>query len=106
MFFAHPVAVEYLKLYGKVLIIDCTYNTNSAKMPLFEVIGVKATGKSFCGTFEFMPGEEEPDYIRALEHVKEMLGDVSPKVILIDKADAVRNAIAIVFLSATTLLCI
>jgi hypothetical protein len=63
MFFAYLVTVKYLKLYRKVLIIDCIYNTNSAKMPLFKVIRVKATRKSFCGTFEFMPGEEELDYI-------------------------------------------
>lgn len=106
MFFTYSFSIEYLRLYCKVLIINCTYNTNSAKMPLFEVIGVEATGKSFCVYFEFMLREEEVDYVRALSHLKEMLGDSSSKVILTDKSDSIRNTIATVFPTTTSLLCI
>jgi MULE transposase domain len=89
MFFAHPESLELLKLYPKVLIIDCTYNTNSAKMPLFEVIRVEATRKSFCVSFEFLPVETKPDYIQALLYLKEMLGnDYTPGVIFTDKEEA------------------
>jgi hypothetical protein len=107
MFFAHPRAIKYLKLYCKVLIIDCTYNTNSAKMPLFEVIRINATRRSFCVCFEFLPGEEEEDLIQALEYLKEMLGeDCPPGVILMDKAQAQRNAVQAVFPDWTSLLCL
>jgi hypothetical protein len=106
MFFAHPRSIEYLRLYCKVLIIDCTYNTNSAEMPLFEVIGIEATGKSFCVCFEFLPGETEDDLVQALTHLKEMLGDDTPGVILSDKAEAQRNAIKRVFPLWTNLFCI
>lgn len=107
MFFAFPGSIEYLRLYCKVLIIDCTYNTNSSEMPLFEVIGIDATGKSFCVCFEFLPGESEEDLVQALMHLKEMLGDNAPSgVILSDKAEAQRNAIKTVFPGWTNLLCI
>ena len=98
VFFAYPLAVEYARIYSKVIIIDHTYNTNSAEMPLFEAIGIDATGKSFCICFEFTAGEDQEDCIQSLEFLKEMLGyDLSPGVFLIDKAEAMRNAIERVF---------
>jgi len=98
MFFAYPLSIEYLRLYYKVLIIDCTYNTNSAGMPLFEAIGIDATGKSFCVSFEFLLGETEEDLTQALKHLREMLGnDIQPGVILTDKAESIRSAVASIF---------
>jgi hypothetical protein len=61
MFFAYPLSIKYLRLYYKVLIINYTYNTNSASMPLFKAIGINATGKSFCVSFKFLLGEIEED---------------------------------------------
>ena len=107
VFFAHPRSIEYLQLYCKVLIIDCTYNTNSGEMPLFEVIGIDASSKSFCVSFEFLPGETEGDLIQALNHLNEMLGeDVRPGVILTDKAESIRSAVKAVFPEWKALLCI
>jgi hypothetical protein len=108
MFFAHPSSIEYLRYFPMVLILDCTYNTNSAEMPLFETIGITPCRKSFCVSFEFVPGEGEDDYIQALRHSREMLGAdaESGGVFLIDKSRALRNALAIVFPEWTVLLCV
>jgi hypothetical protein len=106
LFFARQEPIDYLKPYPKVLIVDCTYNTNSAEMPLFEVIGIEATSKSLCVSFDFLSGETEEDYIWALEHGKKMLGDTLPGVILSDKAYSNRDAIGVVFPESKNLLCI
>jgi MULE transposase domain len=107
VFFAHSRLLEYARLYGKVLIIDHTYNTNSGEMPLFECIGIDATGKSFCVCFEFTAGEDRDDCIQSLELLKEMLGpDMEPGVFLVDKAEAMRGAIEKVFPDWVYLLCV
>ena len=67
-------------------------------MPLFEAIAIDATSRSVCTTFEFTEPEDEEDCIQSLRNLKEMLREeVSYKggVMLSDKADAIRNAIAI-----------
>ena len=107
VFFAHPKEIEYARLYGQVIIIDHTYNKNSAEMTLFEAIGIDATGKSFCICFEFTASEDEDECIQSLEFLKEMLGeDIAPGVFLVDKADAMRKAISKVFPNWVHLLCI
>lgn len=107
IFFSHPRLLEYARLYAKVIIIDHTYNTNSAEMPLFEAIGIDAVGKSFCICFEFTAGQDEEDCVQSLELLKEMLGNqVEPGVILVDKAEAMRKAIDRVFPDWVYLLCI
>ncbi|KAJ3454446.1 hypothetical protein MRS44_018340 [Fusarium solani] len=70
--FAHPASLAYLKLYPEVLILDCTYKTNKYKMPLLDIVGVDACQRSFCIAFAFLSGEEEHDFIWALERLRYM----------------------------------
>ena len=58
VFFTHPRLLEYARIYSKVIILDHIYNINSGEMPLFEAVGINATGKSFCVCFEFTAGED------------------------------------------------
>jgi hypothetical protein len=98
MQFCYIPLLEYARLYCSVFILDFTYSTNSSDMPLFEAIAIDATGRSVCTTFEFTEAEDEEDCIQSLRNLREMLGEeVSCKggVMLSDKADAIRNAIAI-----------
>jgi len=67
-------------------------------MPLFEVIGIDATSKSFCISFEFLLGETEGDLIQVLNHLNEMLGeDIRPGVILTNKAESIQSVVKAVF---------
>ncbi|KAL9566132.1 hypothetical protein ACKAV7_009750 [Fusarium commune] len=53
--FAHPQSLEYLKLYPEVLLLD---------------FGIDACQRSFCIAFAFLSGEEENDFIWALERLR------------------------------------
>lgn len=104
--FAHPDSLLYLRAYPEVLLLDCTYKTNKYRMPLLDMIGVDATGRSFCIAFAFLSGETEKDYIWALERLKilyEQCGGVLPSVILTDRCLAVINAASALFPSTTSL---
>ena len=60
--FAHPDSLIYLQAYPKILLLDCTYKTNKYGMPLLDMIGVDATGRSFCIAFAFLSSKAEEDY--------------------------------------------
>ncbi|KAJ3453309.1 hypothetical protein MRS44_017556 [Fusarium solani] len=68
--FAHPKSLGYVKLYPEALILDCTYKTNKYGMPQLDVVGVDACQRSFCIAFAFLSGEEEGDFIWALERLR------------------------------------
>ena len=104
--FAHPDSLVYLRAYPEILLLDCTYKTNKYGMPLLDMIGVDATGRSFCIAFAFLSGETEEDYAWALERLKtlyEQCGGVFPSVILTDRCLAVMNAALSLFPSTTSL---
>ena len=103
--FAHPDSLVYLRAYPEVLLLDCTYKTNKYDMPL-HMIGMDATGRSFCIAFAFLSGETEEDYMWALERLKtlyEQCGGVFLSVILTDRCLAAMNAASTLFPSATAL---
>ena len=107
--FAHPQSLAYLKCYPDLLILDCTYKTNKYKMPLLDIVGVDACQRSFCIAFAFLSGEEEGDYIWALDRLRSMyeLCDARlPSVILTDRCLACMNAVARCFPAAVSLLCL
>ena len=104
--FAHPDSLIYLRAYPEVLVLDCTYKTNKYGMPLLDMIGVDATGRSFCIAFAFLSGETEEDYLWALERLKtlyQQCGGVFPSVILMDRCLAVIKAASTLFPSTTSL---
>jgi hypothetical protein len=41
-------------------------------MPLLDIVGVDACQRSFCIAFAFLSGEEETDYIWALDRLHSM----------------------------------
>ncbi|KAM6513523.1 hypothetical protein FALCPG4_18956 [Fusarium falciforme] len=109
--FAHPTSLAYLKLYPEVLILDCTYKTNKYKMPLLDIVGVDACQRSFCIAFAFLSGEEEHDFIWALERLRymyELHGAALPSVILTDRCLACMNAVSSpsCFPHSTAMLCL
>jgi hypothetical protein len=107
--FAHPKSLEYLKAYPDVVILDCTYKTNKYRMPLLDIVGVDACQRSFCIAFAFLAGEEESDYIWAMERLRsiyELAGARLPSVMITDRCLASMNAIEQVFPETFSLLCL
>ena len=107
--FAHPKSLEYLKAYPDLLLLDCTYNTNTYKMPLLDCIGVDACERSFCIAFAFLSGETEGEYFWVLSQLRsiyEQYDIAFPSVILTDRCLACMAAIARCFPSAASLLCL
>lgn len=107
--FAHPQSLAYLRSYPDMLILDCTYKTNKYKMPLLDIVGVDACQRSFCIAFAFLTGEEEKDYIWALDRLRslyEIAGARYPSVILTDRCLACMNAISHCFPNAASLICL
>ena len=103
--FAHVDSLVYLRAYPEILLLDCTYKTNKYGMPLLDMIGVDATGRSFCIAFAFLSGEAEEDYTWALEQLKklyEQCGGLIPSVILTDRCLAAISAASTTFPSPTT----
>lgn len=77
-------------------------------MPLLDIVGVDACQRSFCVAFAFLSGEEEVDYIWALERLRsmyELCGAKLPSVILTDRCLACMNAVMRCFPDAISLLC-
>jgi hypothetical protein len=111
VFFTNPESLTYTKSYPEVMMLDCTYKTNKYRMPLLDIVGIDACGKSFCIAFAFMSGEEEADYLWVLSRLREVYeahGIALPSVILTDRCLACMNAIAnaAAFPEPTRLLCI
>ncbi|KAM4062362.1 MULE transposase [Hirsutella rhossiliensis] len=73
------------------------------------MIGVDACQRSFCIAFAFLSGEDEDDYIWALDQLQSIyeLYDIrQPSVILTDRCLACMNAISRCFPASRSLLCI
>ena len=107
--FAHPDSLAYLQTYPELLLLDCTYKTNRFGMPLLDIIGIDGSNRSFCIAFAFLRGENEEDYLWALERLKSLyeISQVEyPSIILTDCAEACMNAVDICFPDSTSLLCL
>ena len=60
--FAHQKSIDYANRYNRVFLLDCKYKTNRYRMPLFHIVGVSPTNKSFSVAFCFMENEEAESY--------------------------------------------
>ena len=47
LFWAHPKSILLAKCFPFVVLVDCTYKTNRYKMPLFAMMGVTLTARTF-----------------------------------------------------------
>jgi len=75
-------------------------------MPLLDMIGVDATGSSFCIAFAFLNGKTEEDYNWAFERLRTLYkqcGGVLPFVILTDRYLTAMNTASNLFPLASLL---
>ncbi|OBR04563.1 MULE transposase domain-containing protein [Colletotrichum higginsianum IMI 349063] len=107
--FAHPDSLALLQAYPDVMLLDCTYKTNKYGMPLLDIVGVDACQRSFCIAFAFLSSKTEDNYTWALERVRSLYDQCNasmPAVILTDRCLACIDAVATVFPSSASLLCL
>ncbi|XP_028068684.1 uncharacterized protein LOC114271253 [Camellia sinensis] len=79
LFWVHPVSLDLLRTFSRVLVMDCTYKTNRYRLPLLEIV---------------------------LQILRDLIDNsVLPKVIVTDRELALMNAIDNTFPNARHLLC-
>lgn len=108
IFWAHPVSLDFLRTFPRVIILDCTYKTNRYKMPLLEIVGVTSTDLTFCIAIAYLVAEKEENYMWALERLKSVLVDSEvemPSVFISDRETTLINAIGFVFPESAHMLC-
>lgn len=107
IFFAHPKSVALFNTFPTVLLMDSTYKTNRYGMPLFEMVGVSSTSKTFNVAFAFIKNEKEENFTWALQQCRSLLRSdgVGPKVTVTDRDTALMNAVGKVFPEASPLVC-
>ncbi|KAH1212507.1 PKS-NRPS hybrid synthetase [Glycine max] len=90
IFWCHHDAVKLVHACHLVFLINRTYKTNWCRLPLLDFVGVTPTGMTFSAGFAYVEGEH---------------CDALPGVIVIDRDQALMNAVKDVFPECTNLLC-
>ncbi|KAL5172570.1 hypothetical protein HKD37_16G045296 [Glycine soja] len=84
-----------------------TYKTNKYILPLLDVVGVTPTRITFFVAFAYLEREQLNNVVWALQRFQGLFlrRDALPRVIVTDRDLALMNAVKVVFLEATNLLC-
>ena len=109
LFFAKTISQKVLRLNYEVMLMDCTYKTNTYCMPLCIISGVIALNTTFYIAFCFLSEETTEDYGWLLERLKELyilLDILDLTVVVTDAETSLIAAIPIVFIGIKYLLCI
>ena len=108
LFFAHPESLKYFQKNPDIFLLDCTYKTNKFKMPFLHAVDVTNTGHNFELAYYFLPGETEGDYNFAIRQIHLLYSryNITLKVIITDKEQALKNALRRYFPLVPQLLCL
>lgn len=102
----YPSSIDLLLAFPRVLIMDCTYKANGHQLPLFEIVGVTSTEKTFSVAFAYLSSENEKNYTWVLENLRSVMDDVVLlQVVVTDRELALMNSLRKVFPMASHLLC-
>ncbi|XP_058757277.1 uncharacterized protein LOC131630516 [Vicia villosa] len=90
-----------------LLILDSTYKTNKYRLPLFELVGVTSTDKTYAVGFAFLKCEKEDNFTWELEVCRSLLKEKvdMPKAIVTDRNTPLMNTAAKVFPFSNALFC-
>ncbi|XP_058742100.1 uncharacterized protein LOC131614545 [Vicia villosa] len=96
VFWTHPDSIKLFNTFPTVLLLDSTYKTNKYRLPLFEMVGVTSTIKTYAVGFAFLECEKEDNYRWALEVCRSLLKEQvkMPKAIVTDRDTVLMNAVA------------
>lgn len=97
IWFTHPKLLEASAQFaaGLAYIIDATFNTNKARMPIIVAVGILANGKTFPVMFSYCRGEDHAAYAFFWESLKEHwpVGTALPSVVNSDQATAILSSL-------------
>lgn len=106
IFFTSPGLKSRINNYGRLFMLDCTYNTNRYNMPLLHVLGLLPFGTNFHVCFSFLGDETGSAYLWALEQISSLYEDhTGPSILVTDNELSLKNAIPKVFPNAKHILC-
>jgi hypothetical protein len=101
IWFTHEDLIESASRFmsGSLCIIDATFNTNKARMPLIIAVGVLNTGKTFPVAFSWCRSESHESYLFFWESLKAHLPTTCapPAVIISDQAPAILSSLTVSF---------
>ena len=103
--------VDSLRLWQRypiVLHIDATYKVNRYNVPLLSIVGTTRLNTTFYIANIFLARKEKADYVWAMTQLRQLSLTIHqiPKVIFINKEDALAAAIKEVFPKARQFYCI
>ncbi|CAL9000490.1 unnamed protein product [Prunus brigantina] len=75
LFWTHLINIEILRAFPHVLIMDCTYKTNTYYFPLLQIVGVIYTNMTFSVAYTYMNAEKEDNYTWTLIALRSLLDD-------------------------------
>jgi len=78
-------------------------------MPLLDIVGVTATGKTFFVGFGFVQNEQEPSLTFILNNLRDIyrkLNLADPRTFLVDKDHALINSVKTIFPDTDIMLCL
>jgi hypothetical protein len=96
----------FIDYFGKIIIIDGTYNTNLQNYTLIQCIGITNTWQTFNLFYCFCYEEKTEDYNWILSSLKELIPSFKPNVVITDRECALTNALQTHFPHAKHLYCI
>jgi hypothetical protein len=103
--FTSTKVVQFIRRFGTVLTMDCTYKTNRFKMPLLHIVSFACTGATFTSAIVFLSVEMIEDYEWALNAYKAFMGNYLSLVIVTDRELALMRATEITFPVARKMRC-
>ncbi len=74
LFLIYKPAIELVRRFKAVFLMDCTYQTNILQMPLLNIVGITSTYQTFNAGFAFLPDELESSYVWALSQLYDNSG--------------------------------
>ena len=97
IWFTHPKLITAATRYvaGSVLIIDATFNTNKAQMPIIVAVGVLPNSKTFPIAFSYCRAEDNDLYSFFWQSLKEFwpAGVAEPAVVISNQGGAILSSL-------------
>ena len=95
LFLANPRSIQMARRFHHVAIMDSTYKMNKYEWPMFQVVGVTSTHKTFTIAMSFLARENDSYYCWAIECLlKHMWSqDNVPPFLITDREKALAKAL-------------
>jgi hypothetical protein len=97
IWFSHPKLLKAAALYvaGSACVIDATFKTNNANLPIIAAVGILPNDTTFPIAFSYTRAEDDESYSFFWQSLKDHWGDETapPAVVVSDQAPAILNGL-------------